>query len=156
MIEVVYVAHPVSGDVTGNAARARRWLRWLIERELDVSFCVPWLPYIEVLDEEGNAGQRERGLRDVVAIAGRCHGIVLCGGRISAGMKREAREVLQVGNGGVGGWVVDLTDLGVEPPDQISSRPLDLRWIECSHGDLRRVGRNSGFLGGPSGGPVLQ
>lgn len=38
-IPVLYVAHPVSGDVEANLARARRWLRWLVDLDDRHAFC---------------------------------------------------------------------------------------------------------------------
>lgn len=119
MTEVVYLAHPVSGDAIGNAARARLWLRWLMDSEPDVAFCAPWLPYLDVCDDDDPA-QRERCLRDDLSIAVRCDGIVLVGGRISSGMKLERDAVLNAG-----GWSADLTSLGLSPPtDPAITRPL--------------------------------
>lgn len=109
MTQVVYLAHPVSGDVAANIARAMRWLRWLMDNEPDVAFCCPWLPYLDVLNED-NAEHRARGLRDDVEIAKRCDGIVLCGGRLSGGMALERDAVIAAG-----GFVIDLTGFGDEP-----------------------------------------
>lgn len=119
MTEVWYVAHPVVGDVAGNVARARRWLRWLIDQEPLRAFCCPWIPYVEVLPD-ADAQQRERGLRDDEAMAARCDGIVLVGGRISSGMRRE-----MLATAAAGGRVVDLTGLGAEPPpSELAVTPL--------------------------------
>ncbi|MDQ3276637.1 MAG: hypothetical protein M3Q39_16805 [Actinomycetota bacterium] len=106
---VVYLAHPLGGDVEGNAARARRWLRWLMDSEPSVAFCCPWLPFVDVGDDDSPPA-RARGLRDDVAIAARCDGIVLCGGDVTPGMQLELDAVVAAG-----GWVADLTFLGAEP-----------------------------------------
>lgn len=120
--EVVYLAHPVSGDVLGNMKRARRWLRWLMENEPDTAFCVPWLPLLDVCDDASDA-ERARCLRDDINIAGRCDGIVLCGGRVSNGMSLELGAVVASG-----GWVVDLTRLGKDPPidEVVGANPLQM------------------------------
>ena len=112
MAPVCYVAHPLSGDLAGNIAQARRWLRWLMASEPGVAWCMPWLPFAELalMDERGD-DYSARCLRDDVAIAARCSGIVLCGGRISAGM--EAERSACVANGGI---VIDLTVMGANPP----------------------------------------
>lgn len=122
MTKVFYVAHPVTPlmaapglaeyefGIADNLARARRWLRWLIDREPDVAFCMSWLAYVEVLD---NAAPEmyERSLRDDCEIATRCDGIVLVGGRLGKGMVRE-RDAVIVNSG----TVVDYLFLGDEPP----------------------------------------
>jgi hypothetical protein len=105
---VVYVAHPVSGNVAANLERARRWLAWLVEIAPEWALAMPWMPYVETLDEDRH---RERGLRDDLSMLRRCDGIVLVGGRISAGM---AIELEAARNAGL--WAVDLTALGSEPP----------------------------------------
>lgn len=103
-IDVVYFAHPVSGNVTDNIACAKRWLALLIELEPNVAFAAPWLPYVEVLDDS-IPPNRERGLRDNLAIARRCDGIVFCGTRVSDGMRREFDAVVNDARG----WCSDLT-----------------------------------------------
>lgn len=131
--EVVYLAHPLGDDVDNNAARARRWLRWLMNCEPTRAFCCPWLPFIDVgypdekrgpgaIDPDSMPAYRIRCLRDDVTIAARCDGIVLCGGKISPGMRAEAAACLDAG-----GWVVDLTGLGAEPPERDLVRPCDVR-----------------------------
>lgn len=115
--ELVYFAHPLGGDITSNVARALRWLAFLVAREPDVSFLCPWLPFVDVFralhpgaDDHGHP-LRDRFMRDNLAIASVCEGIVLAGGRVSPGMQRELDVVAENGN-----WVADLTSLGAEPP----------------------------------------
>jgi len=105
MIELVYLAAPLGADVDGGAARARRWLRWLIDREPDVAFSCPWLPYVDAAEPSDKLGGgvaagletlppfRQRAFRDDLESARRCNGIVLVGGHISKGMSEEARVV---------------------------------------------------------------
>lgn len=108
---VYYVAHPVSGDVEGNVRRALRWLRYLRARWPDVVFVMPWVAALLAGEDDRDPAQRERGLRDCEVVAARCDGIVLCGGRISHGMRRELAAVVDSGRG-----YIDLTNLGAEPP----------------------------------------
>ena len=125
-MKVVYLAHPVAppcacgaecdefaalGPVDCNCTRARRWLRWAIDAHADIAFCVPWLPYLDVLTDDGGP-VRARGLRDDVAMALRCDEIWLVGGRVSRGMAQERDAMAAAGK-----TVVDLTDLGHEPPE---------------------------------------
>ena len=109
-LRVVYLAHPVSGDVPGNLARARRWLAWAIAAHADVAPIAPWITQCEVQDD-AHEKQRARGLRDDCAVVARCDELWLVGGRISAGMRLE-----RVAAEDAGVLVVDLTRLGEEPP----------------------------------------
>jgi len=114
-MEIVYLAHPLGGDVDANAARARRWLRWLMDTCPQYAFCCPWLPFVDVgypddkrgpgaIDPDSMPEYRARCLRDDIAIAARCDGIVLVGDRVSPGMAQERDAVVASG-----GWVADLT-----------------------------------------------
>lgn len=104
----VFLSHPVSGDVAGNLRRAKQWLRWLIEREPNCAFLAGWIVYCEALDDSSPT-ERARGLRDSCAVAAMCGqaggGIVLCGARVTDGMRRELDACDQAR-----GWVADLTD----------------------------------------------
>lgn len=125
-VPVFYVAHPVGGDVNANLARMKRWFAFLVENEPAVAFSVPWLTYVEVL-EESIPGNRARGLRDDVAMVRKCDGIVLCGGRISSGMQLELDAAIASGL-----IVCDLTEEGDQPPDGVlGESPLAIgvaRW----------------------------
>jgi hypothetical protein len=119
MTELVYFAHPLGGDIDGNVARARRWIAWLVAQESSITFLAPWLPYVDVFRElhpganDHGHPLRDRFMRDNLAIASVCDGIVLCGGRVSSGMQQELDVVTDQG-----GWVADLTSLGAEPPSR--------------------------------------
>lgn len=117
-IPVIYVAHPLGGDVAGNAARARRWLRYLMDSEPDVAWCCPWLPFVDIGrgdDPDADEAYRDRCLRDDIAIAAKCDGIVLCGSVISTGMQLELVAVILAG--GKVHNLVGLTDDGEPPSD---------------------------------------
>lgn len=107
-VPVMYVAHPVSGDVEANLARARRWLRWLVDCYPGFAFCLPWMAYVQALDE---ATHRERGLRDDLEMLRRCDGIILVGGRLSSGMALEKGVAEDAAL-----EVHDMLHLGEEPP----------------------------------------
>lgn len=106
-----YVAHPIGQEPerTANLERAYRWLRWLINRHSELAFVVPWLPYVEVLDE--SPINRARGIRDDLAVLRHCHAIVLVGGRMSAGMKDEL-AIAKLHSMSI----MSYLDLGQEPP----------------------------------------
>lgn len=102
------MAHPVSGDVQGNLARAKRWLAWLLREYPGAVVIAPWIHDIEALPlKDARPADRELGLMRCETIAARCDLVILVGGRISEGMRREAA---------VGRDVLDLTTLGEEPP----------------------------------------
>ncbi len=109
---IAYVAHPVGPDGperVANLERVRRWIRWLIDTRPDLALSIPWLPYCEVLDE--SPINRQRGIRDGIAMLDRCDAIVLVGGRMSPGMVDELRRAAMRGL-----KVIDLLHLGAEPP----------------------------------------
>ena len=151
---LLYFAHPVVGSAAGtpeeievvvqaNLQRARRWLSFLFGVMPDAAFEMSWLNYIEILPE-GQA-TRERGLRDDELNASRCDGIVLCGGELSSGMKREQAAVLQgCFDRGVKTLQIDLLSAGHEPPwtyDRASSARINLRGSHLhltSNDDIRR------------------
>lgn len=145
---VFYVAHPVAPpcacpatspldqlQIACNVMRAKRWIRWLAERA-DVALCAPWIPYVETLPESPE--WRARGLLDDEAMAARCDGIILVGGRVSSGMERETRAVIAARWISSGAYLdgdtdflatlaVDLTALGSEPPTERGALPACLR-----------------------------
>lgn len=116
---VYYMAHPVSGDVPGNVARALRWFKHLVDQHPDWAISAPWIPYVLGLSEETD---RERGLRDDMEMVRRCDGILLVGGKLSGGMALE----LQAAN--IAGLdVVDLLHLGDEPPGTLARETRGVR-----------------------------
>ena len=40
---IIYVAHPVSGDVKANCDKVLRWLRWLTEVDPSRIYIAPWV-----------------------------------------------------------------------------------------------------------------
>lgn len=72
------------------------------------------MPYVESLSEDTH---RERGLRDDEAMVQSCHGIVLVGGVVSSGMRREMEAAARAGIP-----CVNLTAMGYEPPDDPNYR----------------------------------
>ena len=120
MRPVVYMCHPVAGDVDGNIKRAMRWLVWLRRSFPDTTFIAPWISDIMSGQDDSDPKQREAGLVDCCATVKLCAGIVLVGGRISSGMLRESGNARAT---------CDLTHLGDEPPEQIYAHDLQLRSV---------------------------
>lgn len=110
--KVGYLAHPLGPDGPQreeNIRRAKRWLRYLIATYPDWSFEAGWVIYAEVLSEAPE--NRARGIRDNIERQRACHGIFLCGGRITPGMLGELVRARASGH-----EEFDLLHLGEEPP----------------------------------------
>lgn len=143
--QVLYVAHPVAPcaedlaaiveheyqerprtaaeksqiAVKRNVDRALRWLAWLRKSFPETTFIAPWIATIQSLGGDGTPEEREAGLVDDCAVVERCDGIVLVGGRISSGMRREMEHGQAFWLWDPGDdifWVHDLTKLGHMPP----------------------------------------
>lgn len=89
-MKVIYIAHPISGDIKGNLEKIR-----LIAREINLLFpdVVPFAPYwldCHALDDT-IPSERERGIRNDIALfnKGFIDAVWLCGNRISTGMQHE-------------------------------------------------------------------
>lgn len=105
-MKIIYMAHPVSGDVENNLAKARRWYKW-ISSNYDVIVLANWIVDCEVFD---NSTDYDAVLRKDEEIVRRCvDELWLVGGEISPGMKRESVAA---------SVVKDLTHLGAEPPTE--------------------------------------
>jgi hypothetical protein len=96
--------------VLANLSRAKRWLKWLQDEHADDAVIAPYLTWCELYDD-ADAEQRARGLRRSLLAMTRCDELVLCGGRMSAGMQREKGSAI---TGRIA--VTDLLGLGEEPP----------------------------------------
>ena len=110
---LVYVAHPVAGDVQANLARAKQWLRWLYDELPEVTFVAHWLIDIEILDD-ANPAHRELGLWHDQDIIARCDAVLVLGpAQAAAGSRGIAREIRVAGQAGVP--VVIATDRAPVP-----------------------------------------
>lgn len=121
MRHVLYVAHPLGAPdargIQANILRALRWLAWLRKTYPNITFIAPWIAAVLAGADDSDPAAREAGLVDDCAVVERCDGIVLCGGRISSGMRREMEH--RWGSREEGGpfesEVYDLTAVGAEP-----------------------------------------
>lgn len=113
---VAWLCHPLSGDVPGNIARAKRWLGWLLRTFPQIDFAADWILWCEVLDDS-NEVERQRGLNFCEVMIHRCDAIWLVGGAISSGMQREMDAALAALIP-----IVDLTNLtdAAEPPTHLN------------------------------------
>ena len=133
---VLYVAHCVRptadeiaafvGDPALAASRATRAnvsaamhsLSWLRHTFSETTFIAPWITSIQCGDDDADPAQRESGLIDCCAVVERCDGIVLCGPRMSNGMRREMEHGMRVASRcsyiGDGFEVYDLIGYSIE------------------------------------------
>jgi hypothetical protein len=111
-VRLIYLAHPVSGDVAANLERAKRWLAWA-NRQCgpDAYVIAPWIANIEAGEDDADPKQRQRGLEACCAVVERCDELWLCGGAFSDGMAHEHNAALLEMIS-----VRDLLALGEEPP----------------------------------------
>jgi hypothetical protein len=130
---VAYMAHPVSGDVPGNLARALRWLRYLSAEVGGTAFIAPWIAALMSGEDDSDPEVRARGLAHDVTVVKRCDCLVLVGGRVSQGMAMERDAMITTG-----GKVLDLTHLGEEPPRKV---PLAVPYPDW---DLSELGKERG------------
>ena len=108
---VLYMAHPLGGDVDANLKRALRWLAWLRRTRPEATIIAPWIAAVMSIGDDGTPEERAAGLLDDCTVVGRCDVLVLVGGRVSSGMAMERAAAIDHGID-----ELDLTHLGVEPP----------------------------------------
>jgi hypothetical protein len=137
-MRVIYLCHPVSGDVETNLARAQRWVRWIYDHYPGIAVLCMWIIDCKVLDDS-NPDHRAVGLEHDFAILERCDEIWAVGGRVSSGMAMEIAH-------GLGHNVpfLDLTPLGEEPPSgSVELPPLQWPKQERKHERKTRLGCRS-------------
>ena len=127
---VLYMAHPLGGDVEGNLKRAMRWLQWLRRSFPETTFIAPWIAAVLSGGDETDPKQREAGLIDDCAVVALLDGIVLVGGRVSPGMERESA---------CHAVVFDLTGLGDEPPGPVEREVFGYTEFARDFQDCRRA-----------------
>ena len=98
MTKIVYIAHPIGGDVENNVKRVCEVLREIHLSEMDVIPLAPYVVALNYLDDE-NPKEKMMGM-----IANKkffekkmIDEIWLAGPKISAGMKQEVEEGLKRG-----------------------------------------------------------
>lgn len=99
MKPIIYVAHPVSGDVVGNCNRVLKWLRWLTAADPTRIYIAPWVGEVMAHFDMDPipADFYDRVLSDDEEVVRKLDGILLTGGRMSTGMKRELAAALDAG-----------------------------------------------------------
>lgn len=91
-MKIVYIAHPISGDVKGNIEKVLDIVKEINLNEPDTVPFAPYIPDCLALDDSVPE-QRERGIKNDIALfkAGFIDEVRLYGSRISEGMKAEIR-----------------------------------------------------------------
>ena len=97
-MKIVYIAHPIAGDVHGNVERILSIVKEINMTRDDV---VPFAPYItDVLAlDDNNIIERDRGIRNDIAIlrAGIVDELWVYGPKISGGMQAEIELAFNLG-----------------------------------------------------------
>jgi len=96
---VFYMAHPVTENIdTGsrgpenfktNIARAKKWLAWFMLNDRSRVYIAPWIVEVQLVDEGVLFTSYEEALRDDEEVVRRVDGLVMVGGKITEGMRRE-------------------------------------------------------------------
>lgn len=124
---VVYVAHPLNAPtragIEANRAKASRWVAWAALN--GCATIADWIILSGQLPE--TPANRALGLEIDCTLIERCDAVLHVGGRVSEGMAIEGAHA-RISNVAV----VDLTELGAEPPQF----PFDLlaRVMEAING----------------------
>ncbi len=92
-MKIVYIAHPISGNVDGNIALILEIIRTINENEPDVVPCAPYLGDVIAMDDN-TPHERARGLKNGLELIkrGMFDELRLYGEEITPGMAGEIRE----------------------------------------------------------------
>jgi len=92
-VKVVYIAHPLRGDLEANLKSAAQWVRWAAV----VRGVCPIAPYIEYCAALDDASEEERrlGMKMDLLLIERVDELWLCGPHVSEGMSGEVKKAKQ-------------------------------------------------------------
>lgn len=89
----IFVAHPIkpvgAETLEENVAAAERWRQRLQRANPRHAFLAPYVDTIRDGEDDRDPAQRAAGIARTSLVSSVCHGIALCGPRISAGMVAE-------------------------------------------------------------------
>ena len=85
---VFYVAHPVSGDPIGNCMKVVRWIKWFTEHDPSRVYVAPWVAEVLAFPV-ASLEVYERALQGDEDVIAHLDGLVMVGGKVSDGMRRE-------------------------------------------------------------------
>lgn len=87
---VFYVAHPVSGDPVANAYKTIAWVKWLTLNDTDRIYIAPWVAEVLAFANDiVDPAFYDRVLSDDEEVVKHLDGLLMVGGTISTGMRRE-------------------------------------------------------------------
>jgi hypothetical protein len=97
-MKIVYIAHPVSGDIEANLNKVKDIVRFINLTQPDILPFAHYLVDCLALDDEILA-ERRRGIKNDIALlrAGFIDEMWLFGDRISNGMKNEIKLAKELG-----------------------------------------------------------
>lgn len=96
-MKIVYIAHPISGDIESNLADIRRIVRKINLEYDDVAPFVPY--YVDIVSlDDNNPKERARGIANDTAIlkSGIVNEVWLTGHKLSKGMEAEAQIAIEL------------------------------------------------------------
>ncbi len=88
-MKLIYLAHPVAGDVEANLKSAKEWRRVLQRTHQDKCVIAPRIEECETFDDS-NPQLRADGLERCKEVLSRCDEVWLLGWTLSGGMLEEA------------------------------------------------------------------
>lgn len=95
-MRLIFMAHPVRGNVKENIRRAKQWVRRIEETYPDVAVQAPWIVECEIWDDSDEI-QRRKGIARNKAVIRKCNALWLVDSRVSPGMAEEAEFALLCG-----------------------------------------------------------
>lgn len=97
MTKIVYIAHPISGDITGNLEKVRQIVRYINLTEPDILPFAHYFVECHALDDNIPT-ERERGIKNDITLmkAGFINEVWLFGDRVSEGMTHEIALALKL------------------------------------------------------------
>ena len=89
-MKIVYIAHPIGGDVKGNIAKVLKIVRQINLTEKDVVPLAPYLADLLCMDDS-NPEERQRGMLNDFAVikSGMINELWIYGPKLSKGMREE-------------------------------------------------------------------
>jgi len=95
-MKIVYICHPVGGDVQGNLKKIRAIVRHINLTEPNV---IPFVPYYAdvVSMDDSNPKERARGIKNNLHLLKICDELWYFSEKITRGMGEEMKEALRLG-----------------------------------------------------------
>ena len=95
IMKVVYIAHPIGGDVYGNLEKIKHIVRCVNLKEKDTIPFVPYYSDVVSMDDE-NPIERAKGFKNNLHLIQYCDELRLYGDKISKGMISEIERAKEL------------------------------------------------------------